>query len=48
MASDLDRHVNVVQHLGMILDGGAGGEEDHDFLSQVPLQEGEQEQEALF
>lgn len=42
-----DGQVNVVQQLVVELDGHAGGEEDHQLLLAVLLQEGEEEQEAF-
>lgn len=42
-----DGQVDVVQQLVVELDGHAGGEEDHQLLLTVLLQEGEEEQEAF-
>ena len=41
------RDVDVVEQLGVVLHGVARGEEHHDLLLQVLLQEREEEQEAL-
>jgi hypothetical protein len=43
----LDRQVNVVEELVVILDGHARGKEDHHLLLSVLLQEGEQQQKTL-
>lgn len=42
-----DRQVDVVEQLVVELHGHAGGEEDHQLLLAVLLQEGEEQQEAL-
>ena len=43
----LDWDVYVIEQLRVVLDGRAGGEEHHDLLAEVALEEGEQQQEAL-
>lgn len=43
----LDREVDVVEQLCMVLHRGAGAEEDHDLLVAVALQEGEEQKETL-
>lgn len=42
-----DRQVNVVEQLIVELDRHAGGEEHHQLLLAVLLQEGEEQHEAL-
>lgn len=42
------REVNVVEELVVEFHRHAGGEEDHELLLAVLLQEGEEQQEALF
>ena len=39
--------INVVEQLGVVFDAIAGGKEDDDFLLEVALEKGEQEQEAF-
>ena len=43
----LDRQVDVIEELVVVLDGHAGREEDHHLLLAVLLQEGEQQQQPL-
>ena len=43
----LNRHVDEVQQLVMITNRCARGEEDHNFLPSILLQEGEQQQETF-
>ena len=42
------RDVDVVKKLGMILDGVAATEEDDNFLLELFLEEGEEEEESWF
>jgi hypothetical protein len=41
------RQINVVQQLCVVLDAIAARKEDDDFLLQVALEEGEEQQKAL-
>mmetsp|Transcript_24334 Transcript_24334/g.55494 ORF Transcript_24334/g.55494 Transcript_24334/m.55494 type:complete len:394 (+) Transcript_24334:148-1329(+) len=41
-----DGHVDVVEELGVVFDGVAAAEEDHDFFLSVFFEEGEEEEEA--
>ena len=43
----LNGQVNVVEEFVVVLDGHAGGEEDHDLLLAILLQEGEEQQKSL-